>query len=110
GLDADTVYHWAIEEDSVLGEDPAGTIRTFPPEGQPASFMFAAASCGQTGSTAASYSRILDRAPLFFMHMGDLHYENIDTNNPALFRGAFESVLDSAPQSALYQNVPVAYM
>src|SRR5690606_28399903 len=110
GLAADTTYHWAIELDSELEETPRGAIRTFPPEGEPASFVFAAGSCNVTGSTAVTHGRIRDRSPLLMLQMGDLHYEDPDENDPAVYREAWEAALASETQAALYQNVPVAYM
>jgi hypothetical protein len=109
GLTANTAYHWGVELNGTL--DPyRGKFRTAPTPGTPHSFSFAAASCGQTGSNALTFERIQDRDPAFMLHMGDLHYSDINVNNVETFRTAFRNVLASARQRALYNNVPLFYV
>ena len=48
----------------------------------PASFEIAFASCGRTGSTRDVFDRIREHRPLFYMSMGDFHYQDIRTNRP----------------------------
>lgn len=109
GLQSDTVYYYRIEIDGVLDATVQGRFRTFPPEG-PASFRFAFASCARTGSSHPVFATIASLDPLFFLHTGDFHYQNIGVNDPAVFRAAYETVLGSPTQSALYRNVPIAYI
>jgi alkaline phosphatase D len=42
--------------------------------------------------------------------MGDFHYENISSNDPKAFQQAYDKVLASPRQSALYRAVPIVYM
>lgn len=109
GLAADTVYCYMIEIDGVLDAAVQGRFRTFPAQG-PASFRFAFASCASTGSSHAVFATIESLDPLFFMHTGDFHYQNIAVNDPAVFRAAYETVLASPRQSSLYRHVPIAYI
>lgn len=44
-----------------------------------------------------------------YRHLGDFHYENIASNDPALFRQAYNTVLASVTQSALYRHLPIVY-
>src|SRR5690606_32096446 len=46
----------------------------------------------------------------YFLHTGDMQYKNIDENDRDLFRAAFDEVLASSTQGALYSQVPIAYM
>lgn len=108
GLKPNTGYMYAVEVDGAVDKARQGTFRTFP-EG-PASFAFAFGSCARTGSEHPVFATILKHRPLFFVHMGDFHYENIKTNDRALFRQAFEKVLASKAQSELYRSIPIAYM
>lgn len=49
--------------------------------------------------------------PLLFLHMGDLHYHNLEVNDVALFRTAYDSMFASpAGRAMLAMDVPFAYM
>jgi hypothetical protein len=109
GLDPSTEYYWAIEEGGVLNA-AEGPIRTFPVEGEPASFTLAGGSCCSTNTDPITFSRVRARAPDFFLHMGDFHYNDISTNNESLFLSAFETQLGQTNQGALFREVPIAYM
>jgi phosphodiesterase/alkaline phosphatase D-like protein len=106
GLESDTVHHFAVE--TGRGRGLEGRFRTF--RDGPMSFRAAFGSCASTGSNHRVFSTILGFDPLFFIHMGDFHYENIRVNRPSVYRAAFEKVLASRRQSALYRSVPIAYV
>ena len=108
GLAADTAYSYRLELEGRRTSYPAGRLRTFP--AGPASFRFVFASCARTGSSHAVFDAIRKAQPLFFHHLGDLHYSNIGKNNPALFRAAYETVLAAPTQAALYRAVPLVYV
>ncbi len=108
GLAPATRYHYGVEVDGVVDEAKRGTFRTAP-EGA-GSFTIAFGSCASTGSNHPVFDAIRAADPLFMVHTGDLHYENIATADPALFRAAYDRVLASPRQSALYRSVPLAYM
>ena len=84
-----------------------GRFRTFA-EG-PLSFRVVFASCAATGSTSPVFDAMREREADLFVHMGDLHYEDIGRNEVARFRQAYLAVHASAPQAALFRSVPVAY-
>ncbi|HSF14358.1 MAG TPA: alkaline phosphatase D family protein [Vicinamibacteria bacterium] len=86
----------------------SGRFHTFS-EG-PMSFSFVLASCARTGSNHPIFEAIESLDPLFMLHMGDFHYENIRENDPAVYRAAFEKVLASERQSSLYRSAPIAYV
>lgn len=108
-LQPDTDYYYALEIDGRLDRKKRGQFRTFPVPG-PASFQIAFASCGRTGSTRDVFDRIREHRPLFYMNMGDFHYEDINTNQPSRFRAAYDAVLASPQQADLYRTVPLVYM
>lgn len=111
GLTPDTSYsYFWIEQDDSTGEDSAGQFRTFPAAGEPARFSFAFGSCAQTGSEHPVFDEIRRLQPLFFLHTGDLHYENIAVNDQALYQNAIARVFASTVQNRFFRSFGVSYM
>ncbi len=109
-LKPDTQYYYALEVDGRLDRARPGEFKTFPPADQPASFTFAWASCGKTASTNGSYDLIREKRPLIYLNCGDFHYLDINTNNLATFRAAYDTVLASVQQGDLYRTIPFDYV
>jgi alkaline phosphatase D len=105
-LSPGTAYEYRV----AVGQSAAleGRLRTFA-QG-PYSFRFVFGSCATTGSSHRVFETMESLEPLFMLHMGDFHYENIVENDPARFRRAYDKVLASKRQSALYRSAPIAYM
>jgi phosphodiesterase/alkaline phosphatase D-like protein len=108
GLLPDHEYFCALEINGIIDPTVAGHVRTFP-EG-PATFTFALGSCAWTGSNAPTFATIQQLQPLFFLHTGDLDYQDIAVNDRAVYRQTYETVLSSPAQSQLYRHVPIMYM
>lgn len=108
GLIADTLYYYAIEVDGMLDLVNQGQFCTFP--AGVSSFTFATSGDSHTGSNYPVFDTIRAHDPLFFLHTGDMHYEDIRVNDVALFRAAWDEVLSSPRQSALYRSTALAYM
>ncbi|HUR46335.1 MAG TPA: prolyl oligopeptidase family serine peptidase, partial [Candidatus Saccharimonadales bacterium] len=108
-LQPDTQYYYSLEVNGRMDRKTTGEFHTLPAAG-PASFTMAFASCGRTGSTSDNYEHIRKHHPLFYMNMGDFHYLNIASNNPALYRAAYDLVLSSPQQADLYRHIPFVYM
>ena len=107
-LRPNTVYHYALEVAGEVDRSKQGQLRT--PVDGPFSFTFAVGSCARTGSTHPVFNIIRAHRPLFMLHMGDLHYANIDENDPALYQAALRAALTAPTQAALYRSTPVVYM
>ena len=107
GLEPLTTYYYGVEVDGTLDEYQRGEIKTFP--NGAASFTIAFAACARSGSNGAVYDAIRTAEPLLYVVTGDLHYENIDTNDLRKFRSAYDRVLTSPAQSALYRRTSIAY-
>ena len=105
-----TDYVYALEIGERPSSFPPGVIRTTAPKGQPWSFNFAFSSCAGTGSQHPVFTTILERRPAVFLHLGDFHYTNIIRPDPRQYRAAWDTVLSSSTQSALYRSVPLAYV
>lgn len=119
GLAPSTTYHWAVEVQGALTPQ-RGTFTTLPPDGA-SSFTFGVGSCakyrtnGVGGNTwPMSFHPVWDvieaHDPLFFVHMGDLHYQDSDSTDPALHTQPIYDVLQSQKQGPLWQRLPVVYM
>ncbi|MFI2663743.1 alkaline phosphatase D family protein [Micromonospora carbonacea] len=127
GLAPNRRYWWAVEDAGVLDTVTTGRFRTHPPLGEPATFDFITG--GDAGITpevpgvgaAVNTSRLSNhpvfdtirlRDPLFFAHLGDLHYYDLGSNNHgftgatlANYRRAYDDVLLQPRQHELYRNV-----
>jgi alkaline phosphatase D len=108
-LNPDTPYHYEIEVNDVVVEEKRGRFKTFPPEDQPASFKFVCAGDADTGSNDRVFEFILREDPLFFCHLGDLHYENVHKANTIIYRKAYAEALNARRQADLYRNIPIVY-
>ncbi|HXF48915.1 MAG TPA: alkaline phosphatase D family protein [Verrucomicrobiae bacterium] len=101
-------YYYAVEVNGTLDTGIVGRFETFPTD--TGMFTIAMGSCAQTGSNSQSFATIHSLNPLFFLHLGDMHYQNIGVNDPNLFRQAYETVLSSPNQSRLYRDFALAYI
>ncbi len=110
GLQPSTVYTYTLDVVNRPSFYPPGSFKTFPAQGQAASFNFAFASCAQTGSEHAVFTTIHEKQPAVFLHLGDFHYQNISRNSPRLYRAAWDTVLSSSTQGPLYRDVPLSYV
>jgi phosphodiesterase/alkaline phosphatase D-like protein len=108
GLAPNTHYYYAIESQGMVDGTQIGQFRT--PASGAFSFSVAFASCAETSSNHPIFNTIRQHNPLFFIHMGDMHYRDIGINDRDLFRQAYDDVLGQPNQAALYRNVPIAYM
>jgi phosphodiesterase/alkaline phosphatase D-like protein len=107
-------YHYAIEVNGVLDLRTTGSFRV---QDEP-SYLFAFGSCARSESNHAIFDtiRTLEPAPAFFVHLGDLHYDDIGAKTPAdgdsylpEYRAAYDVILRSARQGALWRTMPIAY-
>jgi alkaline phosphatase D len=105
GLQPRTRYRFAVAAPGEVAVD--GSFRTFATG--PFSFRVVFGSCASTGSMSPVFGAMRRLQPDLFVHMGDLHYENIKRNDVLRFRNAFARVLGSPAQAALFRSVPVAY-
>lgn len=106
-LEPETTYYFGVEVDGIVDEQHTGSFRTFGEA--PFSFTFALSSCAVTGSTDPVFTTIQRHEPLFFLHMGDLHYADIAANDARQYQAAYRAVLASPVQEALYRHVPIVY-
>jgi hypothetical protein len=104
GLNEDSLYYYGIPSSNDVGAFLTFKIK------KPLSFTAVVGSCGETGSVSESYLRAAELFPHIVIHMGDLHYEDIDTDDVTKYNDAYERVHSSYTQRTLYRNIPIAYM
>lgn len=109
GLVPGTKYYYAVEIDGVLDTSKVGQFTTFLEYGA-GIFTIALGSCAATGSNHAVFQTIRAYNPLLLLHMGDFHYQNIAVNDRNVFRAAYDVVLASPNQSALYRSTAIDYV
>lgn len=110
GLNSLTNYYYGVEVNGTLQTGGRGQFKTFPNSGSATNFTCAFASCSLTGTNSTVFNSIKSYNPAFFIHMGDFHYENIDTNNIQLFRDAYNTVFSASNRASFHANVPTVYM
>src|SRR5690606_39616116 len=109
GLEPETRYRYAREDDSVIDAAFMGPLRAHPRAGERASFIVGAAGdAGLTGTGDDSHiTNAVSNHPVFdvmraralaedwlqFIHLGDLHYRDISINDPDAYRQAYHDVL-----------------
>ena len=107
GLVAATRFYYVAVEGSRQDEYRRGTFQTLPESG---SFTLALGACARTASTAAVFDSLRRVAPLFFIHLGDFHYENLPIADVDAYRRVYHHVLASPAQSAFYRQTPTVYV
>ena len=107
-LTPDTRYRYALQVDGRIDTARSGRFRTF--GDGPFSFRVAMGACATTGSTHPVFDAIRGTNPDLFLHLGDMHYEDIAATRPGPFRRAYRQVHGSTPQAALYRSTPLAYV
>jgi hypothetical protein len=108
GLESNTQYYYSTRDDKekIYRE---GSFRTAPVEGNRTRFKFATAGCSQSGSNHNVFSVVRNENPLFFLHLGDLHYENINADNVERRVEALDRVMNSPTQRELF-SIPLSYI
>lgn len=115
GLQPYTDYFYGLEVDGTVDQAYNGVFRTMPADQQPISFAFAAASCARNQSDSPAYDTIRSytgptgKTPLFFMHLGDLHYKDVTANDPTAVHTAYDTVQGSKRPLDFFGNIHVPY-
>lgn len=113
GLQPGTEYRYRFAAAGAETSAWVGEVRTF---GRPADpirsddVVIAVSSCARTGSNGQVYDAIRSLEPDLYLITGDMHYSNIARDDVDAFDRAYDTVLTSAAQAALYRSTPVAYV
>lgn len=110
GLAANTAYTYQIQLDGEM-RGPIGRFKTHPAAaGTACSYTVAFAGDALSNTTAHTFDKIRLADPLMFLHLGDLHYQDVSTNSPALFQAAYDRVHTVGTQGRLYREIATAYV
>jgi len=107
-LEPATRYHYRLLHSGRPLSGRSGTFQTF--ADAPYSFDVVLGACAETGSRHPVFDAIRASDPDLFLHLGDMHYEDISTPDLGRYRDALQAVHASPEQSRLYRSVPLAYM
>lgn len=110
-----TTYYYGITRPQVLANSVTvigdrGSFNTPAPEGSRMNFTVALGSCGMTGSQHQMFESILELDPLMFIHLGDLHYEDLTTLDVDQRLETYDKVFGSSSQRKLYMRTIFSYM
>lgn len=115
-LSPSVVYHVGILRPNASSVLSVASVTTFPPSGVSAEVCIAFGSCQRSAAEAASLNEIAQwkhtraelspEAAFVMVHTGDLHYGDIEINDPAVFEKAIRPVVTTA--SNLFRHCAVA--
>lgn len=105
-----TKYHYAVESQGIAYTSPENTGSFTTPPGGPFSYSFAVAACGKN-SDHPVYDAMRYMQPLFYLNLGDLHYEDPNSKDVDVHRAPYENAVLAKPAAArLFREVPLAYV
>ncbi len=112
GLSAGRTYYFALAVDGAPDRGNIGRIRTAPTALAASSFRVVIGSCTNPGSSDPddAFQAIEAEAPLLFVHLGDLHYDDIATNDLPKNRTAIRKHTRLAKVASCYRTAPIAYI
>lgn len=115
GLNPNATYYYQISDTPAGGSEtrigPIGKAKTFPAAGV-ASYMFDFGNCTTNlNQGMEAYDEIVADDPLFFIHLGDFHYENNLDTTPATHRYNLEAqIAGVSGLKTLIQNTATYYL
>jgi len=112
GLSPNTQYYYGIESDGSLDNsvDDIGNFKTIPLGGF--SYKFTIGSCLASNTNHPLFNRMDEKDPLFFLAMGDLHYDNPNSGSDVnVHRTPYETnALSKSNYQNFYNKHPIAYV
>jgi hypothetical protein len=119
GLDPGTAYRYGTADPDRTGAggdgdegdgavEAAATFRTF--ADGPQDLVVALASCARLASNGAVFDAIVAAEPDLYLSLGDMHYANLESTDPADHLRQYGRSLGQPGQAALYSSIPTAYV
>lgn len=109
GLTAGTQYFYRAIEDGVT-DTRNGKFKTMQAAGTPQNIKFAFAGDAETSNNSQTFSNIAALTDIdFFMHLGDLHYDDITVNTEAAYFTAYRNVFAQSNQLSMFENHALNY-
>ena len=104
GLDPNTTYYWGLLVDGVLKDGTIGRFKTLP-DSAAFSYRFTLGSCSDN-DVATSFTGMAALNPLFFVHMGDIHYGDVNTTTLADHLAAMNGMFSDSDIADFYATTP----
>lgn len=98
----------AFDSDSAKTLAQADASFTTYAEG-PQDLVVVVGSCARTGSNGAVFDAMAAENPNLYLALGDLHYSNLASSDPADHIRQYRATVSQPGQSALVRSVPTAY-
>lgn len=86
-----------------------GYVQTAPPENVRSNFTFVTTGSAFSGSQHPIFEEMANENPLFFLHLGNMHYGDV-TGDLETRIGYIDKVVGSASQEQLYRRTAFSYM
>ena len=109
GLDPATTYNYSVvaaQSDHPKRADASFTTHDTGPQ----DLRIALGSCARSGSNGAVYDAIVASQPDLFLALGDLHYGNLASLDPADHVAAYGRAVANPGPAALFSSTPTAYV
>lgn len=115
GLRAGATYHFGFQK-TLAARLSLGSVATFPSSPE-AEVYVAFGSCQRGRKNAKSFSKLSallpdssDKIASFVLHLGDLHYNDIDENDIAKIRDAMQDTVTFPETAQLFSSRQVSYI
>lgn len=105
GLSSNTRYYYSAEIDGSLD----GTIGTFKTPGA-TTVKVCLSGDAVSGANATCYDSIRTETPDFFIHLGDMHYDDNSLNSAGIVNGSIDRVLTNSKAAQLFRDVPTVWV
>ena len=103
-------WYWSFHQDGMLLEAPRGQANTWSDDPVVSTQRIMFGTCADSGSDHSIFNIVQSENPLFFAHMGDMHYEDLTSTDPQDFINAINEAWAQNNQGNLYTNVPLLYI
>jgi phosphodiesterase/alkaline phosphatase D-like protein len=124
GLQANLEHRYTLKLDQQPGSEQSGSFCTFPLPDTPASFrILCGGDAGGDVFSKNSNHKVFDllreqeafdatgnRQALFFLHLGDMHYGDIEEADINVHLNGYRETLEQSRQAAFFRQIPLAYV
>ncbi len=109
GLEPASTYAYSVDQDiDDFDLDADAAFTTF--DDGPQDLVIVAGACARTGSNGAVFDAMVAERPDLYLALGDLHYGNLESTDPADHIQLLGHSLGQDGQAALFSSVPTAYV
>lgn len=110
GLNAGTLYYYGWEIDGADYGSAGGSVRTFPQNGQAASYTVIAGSCNRTRTIFDVGDNIEAINPEMVIHLGDINYLDTCSTDQGAYRANYDAFLGKTKVQNVTRKYPFVYM